>query len=197
MTSFRKILLLSILILIIFWCLKALFFSLYSNNEYEVVSTELNRDSDKEILDGETSIKKNTLLILNEREQEVNLLDRKTILDSISNSDSIWQMNYLKATARLCNDLNQNEEQHIGFNLFDYFLHNPNKYFNQISRLSIDESDCLLYLISIQIKSNINEEGISLKAIKNLTYMNCESCNQDQILEVYKYIDLAEKLIEE
>ena len=50
-----------------------------------------------EILEGKNSVNKNTLLVLYNRSDEVDLLTRIYISDSLTCSDSIWQKHYLNS----------------------------------------------------------------------------------------------------
>jgi hypothetical protein len=147
-----------------------------------------------EILDGKNSVNKNTLLVLYNRSEEVDLLNRIYISDSLSCSDSIWQMHYLHAIFKICNDLNQEEKKHVGPNLFYYFLHQPLSFYMQLNDLPIVESDCILNLIGQEIKYNTQKEGITLISIKNLAFSNCLSCSKSQLLALDKYIELADKM---
>jgi hypothetical protein len=146
------------------------------------------------ILEGKVSVNKNTLLILYNRLDEVDLLSRIYISDSLSCSDTIWQKHYLQAIFKICNELNQDEKKYIGPNLFYYFLHHPQRFYKQLNDLPINESDCVLNLIGQEIKYNTQKDGITLNSIKNLTFSNCHSCSDSQISAINQYIQLADKM---
>ncbi len=180
---------------VLLFTFSAIFFTSCINNQssdklYSVIDGKEHAD----ILEGKVSVNKNTLLILYNRFEEVDLLSRVYISDSLSCSDTIWQSHYLNAVFKMCTELKQNEKKYVGPNLFYYFLHHPKQFYLQLNDLPLNESDCVLSLIGQEIKHNTSQEDITLNSIKNLTVSNCISCNESQILAIYQYIDLADKI---
>lgn len=163
----------------------------------ETLFSSIDGKEHTEILEGKNSVNKNTLLVLYNRSDEVDLLTRIYISDSLSCSDSIWQKHYLNAIFKICNDLNHDEKKYVGPNLFYYFLHHPKSFYGQLNDLPIYESDCVLNLIGQEIKYNTQKEEITLISIKNLVFSNCISCSEAQISSLNQYIDLADKMFYE
>jgi hypothetical protein len=163
----------------------------------ETLFSSIDGKEHAEILDGKNSVNKNTLLVLYNRSDEVDLLTRIYISDSLSCSDSIWQKHYLHAIFKICIELNHEEKKYVGPNLFYYFLHHPESFYMQLNELTIDESDCILNLIGQEIKYNIEKGEITLISIKNLAFSNCISCSESQFFSLGKYIELADKMFYE
>ena len=178
----------------LFACFTIVLVSCKNNDSNQTLLSAIDGNEHAVILEGKSSVDKNTLLILYNRMAEVDLITRIYISDSLFCSDTVWQNHYLHAVFKICKDLNQDEKQYVGPNLFYYFLHHPKRFYLSLSDLPLYDSDCLLSLIGQEIKQNIHKDGITINSIKNLTFSNCTSCSDNQIFAIQRYIDLADKM---
>ena len=74
---------------------------------------------------------------------------------------------------------------------FNYYLHYPSEYMFKVEKMEINKSDLILAVISSEVQEHLSQGDVTILSMKNLVYKYCQNCTDQQIQQVYTYLDLA------
>ena len=183
--------------LVILLFLSNIFFVGCLQNDMKSIVSDIDGEEYNKEISGEMSIRKATLLILENRQEEVPTDFQSIISDSLICVNNEWRAKYFKAFSIVISKFNEADKLKAEKDLFNYFLHYPNEYLHQIETIPLETSDLLLCMISNQIKEYLLNENITLYSIINVSLKNCTECNDQITNTIIEYINLAGRYLEE
>ena len=183
--------------LIILLFFNNLFFVGCLQNELQSIVSDIDGKEEHNILSGEMSIRKATLLILDNKQDEVPNDFKAMISDSLICINDQWRSKHFNAFSKVITNLNEIEKVKAENDLFNYFLHYPKEYFYKIETLPIETSDLFLSMLSNQIQEYIQNENITIYSVINVSLKNCTDCNEEMKSTIIDYINLAGRYLNE
>ena len=170
-----------------------IFFILSCGSKKEEIYSNLDGVNHKEIFDGPENSKKHILNLIYEKDTTPNPVFFDEILLKLEESKRPWRLLSFHALGRYCEYLDSEQELKIQTSLFNYFLHYPKEYMNEISKIDLKKSDCFLNLFSNYVQDYLHNEEITIISMKNVAFKYCEDCSDSDILSIYQYLELASK----
>ena len=176
-----------------------LFFSVFisCNNEDEFIYSKIDGLNHKEILGGPESVEKHSLEIIYQIDTTISKNYFNILLLKLNEGKAIWRPYYFNALSIYCNRITLDDQSKLEASIFNYFLHHPKEYLENIEKMNYDNSDCLLVSISSYIKDYLNQNEITIVSMKNVAHQYCLDCSDQEIILIYEYLDLAHRFIKE
>ena len=163
-------------------------------NEEEIYSTKDGLDH-KAILNGSDGIEKLALQILYEKKLILKEEECIELAMGLSLNDSIWRNYIFDALTKKCLECKFSEDAEISAHIFNYYLHYPSEYMFKVAKIELIKSDLLLVIISRQVQEHLSQGDVTISSMKNLAYKYCQNCTDQQLQQVYVYLDLAASYI--
>lgn len=176
-----------------------LFFSVFisCNNEDEFIYSKIDGLNHKEILGGPESVEKHSLELIYQIDTTISKNYFNILLLKLNEGKAIWRPYYFNALSIYCNRITLDDQSKLEASIFNYFLHHPKEYLENIEKMNYDNSDCLLVSISSYIKDYLNQNEITIVSMKNVAHQYCLDCSDQEIILIYEYLDLAHRFIKE
>ena len=176
-----------------------LFFSVFisCNNEDEFIYSKIDGLNHKEILGGPESVEKHSLELIYQIDTTISKKYFNILLLKLNKGKAIWRPYYFNALSIYCNRITLDDQSKLEASIFNYFLHHPKEYLENIEKMNYDNSDCLLVSISSYIKDYLNQNEITIVSMKNVAHQYCLDCSDQEIILIYEYLDLANRFIKE
>lgn len=176
-----------------------LFFSVFisCNNEDEFIYSKIDGLNHKEILGGPESVEKHSLELIYQIDTTISKKYFNILLLKLNEGKAIWRPYYFNALSIYCNRITLDDQSKLEASIFNYFLHHPKEYLENIEKMNYDNSDCLLVSISSYIKDYLNQNEITIVSMKNVAHQYCLDCSDQEIILIYEYLDLAHRFIKE
>jgi len=163
--------------------------------EFEEIYSELDGAEYLADMSGEMNTKKAARLIVENKTDKVPIEFQVLIADSLITTDTFWQKTYLEALSKTIGNFNEGQRRAIGPQLFNFFIHHPKSYQEQVIGMDFESSDFFLELISIEINKHLQDQQITINSIINLAIKYCEHCSDSNFDFLINYIELAQKLV--
>ena len=163
--------------------------------EFEEIYSELDGDEYLADMCGEMNTRKAARLIIENKIDKVPIEFQVLIADSLSTNDAFWKRTYLEALSKTIGNFNESQRRAIGASLFNFFIHQPKLFQDQVKEMDFENSDLFLELMSIEINKHLQDQQITINSIINLAIKYCENCNDSNIDFLIKYVELAQKLV--
>ena len=161
------------------------------NNKDEFIYSNVDGLDHKEILSGPENVEKHSLELIYQIDTSLNSEYFKILLLKLNESKDIWRPYYFNALSMYCNKINQEDQSKLEASIFNYFLHYPKEYLENIEKMNYDHSDCILISISSYIKNYLKQNQITIISMKNVAHQYCLECSDEEISLIYDYLDLA------
>ena len=166
-------------------------------SEDEFIYSNIDGLNHKEILDGPNNIERYSLELIYQIDTTFSMDYFNILIIKLNEGKDIWKPYYFNALSLYCNSISSDDKSKLEASIFNYFLHHPKEYLENIEKMNYDNSDCLLLSISSYIKEYINQNEITIVSIKNVAYKYCIDCSDEEITLIYDYLDLAQKFQKE
>ena len=163
--------------------------------EFEEIYSQLDGDEYLADMSGEMNTKKAARLIVENKTDKVPMKFQVLIADSLITNDTFWQKIYFEALSKTIGNFNKNQRRAIGPQLFNFFIHHPKLYQEQVKEMEFESSDFFLELISIEINKHLQDQQITVNSIINLSIKYCVNCSDSNIDFLINYVELAQKLV--
>ena len=174
-----------------------LFFSVFinCNNEDEFIYSNIDGLNHKEILDGPVNVEKHSLEMIYQIDTALSMDYFNVLLIKLNEGQDIWRPYYFNALSLYCNRIRMEDKSKLEASIFNYFLHHPKEYLENIGKMNYDNSDCLLLSISSYIKDYLKQNEITIVSMKNVAHQYCLECSDQEISLIYDYLDLRQFLL--
>jgi hypothetical protein len=161
------------------------------NNKDEFIYSNIDGLNHKEILGGPENIEKHSLELIYQIDTTLSMEYFNILLLKLNEGKDIWRPYYFNALSLYCNRISLDDKSKLEASIFNYFLHHPKEYLENIEKMNYDNSDCLLVSISSYIKDYLNQNEITIVSMKNVAHQYCMECSDQEITLIYDYLDLA------
>ena len=137
------------------------------------------------------NVEKHSLELIYQIDTTISMEYFNILLLKLNEGKDIWRPYYFNALSLYCNRISSNDKSKLEASIFNYFLHHPKEYLENIEKMNYDNSDCLLVSISSYIKDYLNQNEITIVSMKNVAHQYCMECSDQEIILIYDYLDLA------
>ena len=161
------------------------------NNKDEFIYSNIDGLNHKAILGGPENIEKHSLELIYQIDTTLSMEYFNILLLKLNEGKDIWRPYYFNALSLYCNRISLGDKSKLEASIFNYFLHHPKEYLENIEKMNYDNSDCLLVSISSYIKDYLNQNEITIVSMKNVAHQYCMECSDQEIILIYDYLDLA------
>jgi hypothetical protein len=161
------------------------------SNEDEFIYSNIDGLNHKEILGGPETVEKHSLELIYQIDTTLNNDYLKILLLKLNDGSDLWRPYYFNALSLYCSKINQDDQSQLEASIFNYFLHYPKEYLENIEKMNYNNSDCILMSISAYINAYLKQNEITIISMKNVAQQYCIECSDEEISLIYNYLDLA------
>ena len=180
-----------------FYLLFIVFSFICCKNEPIEIFSNIDATNHENILNGPNNTEKHILNLIYEKDTSLSDLFFKGILIKMGKAEKEWRVHAFHAMTYYCDNINSIQRVELQLALFDYFLHHPSEYMQQVGNMKFNKSDCFLSLFSQYVQYYLKTNNITIVSMKNVAYKHCDNCNDSQISDIYSYLELASRFQKE
>ena len=147
----------------------------------------------QEILNGKESAEKYALELIYKIDTTLSDKYFHVFINKLNDGPKIWKPYYLNALSIYCNNIKEDQIFLLKASIFNYLIHNPKEYIENIEKMSLENSDCFLENLASYIQDYISQKEITIISMKNVAQKYCENCSDEEIKILYDYFDLVYK----